>query len=282
MVSHTGAAGANSYTGYNNSVTLNAASQTVTGVNGHSSSVTVTAGTITTYNAYLANTNSVSGTLTTAIGLRINAQNGTTNSWGIYQVDSGDDNYFAGRVGIGAEPTSTAKTYIFDDTTGSGGTENGLHIRMDSNGSVTGGAYRGLYIQIDCNTGDTLENARAIQIDGPTGSGTFTNLPAAIMILDQKTGPQSGIANPISIYAPGSSDKAVFGGLMVVGGLTNPASVSVGLEVQGTTKAFLVSRMTTTQRNALTAVNGMIIYNTSTNAFNFYENGSWVTGSGLA
>ena len=145
-----------------------------------------------------------------------------------------------------------------------------------------GGAYRGLYIQIDCNTGDTLENARAIQIDGPTGSGTFTNLPAAIMILDQKTGPQSGIANPISIYAPGSSDKAVFGGLMVVGGLTNPASVSVGLEVQGTTKAFLVSRMTTTQRNALTAVNGMIIYNTSTNAFNFYENGSWVTGSGLA
>jgi hypothetical protein len=35
--------------------------------------------------------------------------------------------------------------------------------------------------------------------------------------------------------------------------------------------------MTTAQRNALTAVNGMIIYNTTTNQFNFYENGGWVT-----
>jgi hypothetical protein len=34
---------------------------------------------------------------------------------------------------------------------------------------------------------------------------------------------------------------------------------------------------TTAERDAMTAVNGMIIYNTTTNAFNFYENGSWVT-----
>lgn len=41
--------------------------------------------------------------------------------------------------------------------------------------------------------------------------------------------------------------------------------------------ALIVPRMTTVQRDALTAVNGMIIYNTSTNEFNFYENGVWVT-----
>ena len=41
--------------------------------------------------------------------------------------------------------------------------------------------------------------------------------------------------------------------------------------------ALIVPRMTTTQRDGLTAVNGMIIYNTSTNQFNFYENGAWVT-----
>ena len=35
--------------------------------------------------------------------------------------------------------------------------------------------------------------------------------------------------------------------------------------------------MTTTQRDALDAVNGDIIYNTTTNVFNFYENDSWVT-----
>lgn len=35
--------------------------------------------------------------------------------------------------------------------------------------------------------------------------------------------------------------------------------------------------MTTAERDALLATNGMIIYNTTTSAFNFYENGSWVT-----
>jgi hypothetical protein len=57
-------------------------------------------------------------------------------------------------------------------------------------------------------------------------------------------------------------------------GTTNPQGA---LDVSSTTGAFIVPRMTTTQRNALSAVNGMIIYNTTTNQFNFYENGAWVT-----
>lgn len=49
------------------------------------------------------------------------------------------------------------------------------------------------------------------------------------------------------------------------------------LEIVSTTGTIIVARMTTGQRDALTAVNGMILYNLSTNAFNFYENGAWVT-----
>ncbi|MFH2141130.1 MAG: hypothetical protein ABIJ97_01810 [Bacteroidota bacterium] len=49
------------------------------------------------------------------------------------------------------------------------------------------------------------------------------------------------------------------------------------LDVSSTTGGFIVPRMTTTQRNAMTAINGMIIYNTTSNNFNFYENGVWVT-----
>jgi hypothetical protein len=42
------------------------------------------------------------------------------------------------------------------------------------------------------------------------------------------------------------------------------------------TDVAILPRRTTTQRDALTAVNGMILYNTSNNRIEAYENGSWV------
>ena len=51
------------------------------------------------------------------------------------------------------------------------------------------------------------------------------------------------------------------------------------LEVNGNAKAtgfVQFGSLTTTQRNALTAANGMVIYNTSDNKFQGYENGAWV------
>ena len=55
-----------------------------------------------------------------------------------------------------------------------------------------------------------------------------------------------------------------------------PTNASVGLEVQSTTKAFLLPRMTAAERGALTAVNGMMVYDTTNNAVYAYENSSWV------
>ncbi|KKL72977.1 hypothetical protein LCGC14_2079490, partial [marine sediment metagenome] len=68
----------------------------------------------------------------------------------------------------------------------------------------------------------------------------------------------------------------------LIGSSTTAPATSAILELVSTTGALLVSSMTTTQRNALTAVNGMIMYNLTTNQFNFREGGAWVTGSGLA
>ncbi len=58
-------------------------------------------------------------------------------------------------------------------------------------------------------------------------------------------------------------------------GTTDPATSAI-LELSATDKAFLLPRLTTTQRDALTATNGMVIYNTTNNRIEAYENGSWV------
>ena len=48
------------------------------------------------------------------------------------------------------------------------------------------------------------------------------------------------------------------------------------------TDAIVVDSLTTTERNALTAANGMVIYNSTLSVFQRYENGAWVSYNDLA
>ncbi len=95
-------------------------------------------------------------------------------------------------------------------------------------------------------------------------------------------------ATAVSLYQAASerlrilaATQSFVGGLLIASAHAAPATSAI-LELSSTTGAFLASRMTTTQRNALTAVDGMIMFNLSTSQFNFREGGAWVTGSGLA
>ena len=56
--------------------------------------------------------------------------------------------------------------------------------------------------------------------------------------------------------------------------ITGDVDVTGTLGVSGT-GALLLSRMTTAQRDALTAVNGMLIYNTTLSKLQGYEGGAW-------
>ncbi len=81
--------------------------------------------------------------------------------------------------------------------------------------------------------------------------------------------------NPILITAntqasPGSWDA--FPTLTTV----NSVPVSAYLELQGTNGALLLNRLTTAQKNAVvTLVNGMILYDSTLDKFQFREAGSW-------
>lgn len=55
-----------------------------------------------------------------------------------------------------------------------------------------------------------------------------------------------------------------------------PPAATTAYMAKMSASAILFPRLTTAQRNALTAVNGMIIYNTDMNQFQGYVNGGWV------
>ena len=100
-----------------------------------------------------------------------------------------------------------------------------------------------------------------------TNSTTFTyqaGLVGGVLIGDY--------VNDSSTVPSGSSEN------MPQATLVATVPVSAILELQSTTGALLIMRMTTTQRNALTTLtDGMMIFNTSTVSFQFYQNSAWVS-----
>jgi hypothetical protein len=76
------------------------------------------------------------------------------------------------------------------------------------------------------------------------------------------------------IYQSGSSTTNNFVGGTMFGSTSAPASVAA-IEISSTTKGLLLPRMTTTQRDAITAVAGLLIFNTTTTKMECYDGATW-------
>jgi hypothetical protein len=103
-------------------------------------------------------------------------------------------------------------------------------------------------------------------VDGTPGSN---DMPAA---LNFYTVPDGGVTPTLAMKigqdrVVAVSNKAVIGG-------TTPAASTV-LDLQSTTGALKLPSMTTTQRNALTASDGMMIYNSTMGVPQCYYSSSW-------
>ena len=60
-------------------------------------------------------------------------------------------------------------------------------------------------------------------------------------------------------------------------GSTNPPHASAALDVNSTNKGMLVPRLTETQKVAIaTPAQGLVIYNTTSNSFQYYNGSIWV------
>jgi hypothetical protein len=189
-------------------------------------------------------------------------QNSSSTPYAMYQAGADDHNYFAGTIGLGAVPVSTAHAYIFDDSTGDGTNAYGLLVRMDTTANVTS-TLAAIRTEVDVNSGDTIGNIWGLDIESPTGTGTVSSIGGGLLIEAQKVGPLAS-SNAFSIDQEGANDINRLSGQTLIAASGTPANSSVALEISSTTRALLVSRMTTTQRNALTAAQGMLIFNTST------------------
>jgi hypothetical protein len=80
------------------------------------------------------------------------------------------------------------------------------------------------------------------------------------------------------LYGAGTANNYL-GGSLGIG--STSISASAILQADSTTKGFLMPRMTTTQRDAIaTPATGLQIYNTTTNANNYYDGTAWVAAGG--
>ena len=172
-------------------------------------------------------------------------------------------------------------------------------LSIGNNATVTssflGYAALGLPAVLSMGTGSTIDLVEgavfAISLDGGATGGTVDEvklcrsiaIPNGVTTVTELKGYSFDLpfgdpgTTTWGFYStPATAHNFMAGDLKIGSGADTPANSSVGLELESTVKAFLPSRMTTTQRDALTAINGMVLYNSTVDKLQVYAAGSWV------
>ena len=116
-----------------------------------------------------------------------------------------------------------------------------------------------------------------------TTSGTQNTAMGAGAGHDNVTGSRNVFMGVNAGYSETGSDKLYIANTttatpLIYGEFDNGfVQINGRLEIEGTTSAFVNARLTTIQRDALTPVNGMVIYNTDTDLTESYEDNAWIT-----
>lgn len=163
--------------------------------------------------------------------------------------------------------------------------------------SFLGATALGLPAVVSMGTGSTIDRvagaAFAISLDSGATGGTIdeVDLCRALAIPNGATTITKLKAYQFDLPFgdPGTTTWGVYmepachnymAGDLVVGGAPvsadTPANASVGIELNSTTKAILNARMTTTEKNALTAIAGMMVYDSTLNQLSYFNGTVWV------
>lgn len=163
--------------------------------------------------------------------------------------------HLAGPSGVGALTLDTPGTSKIRLQTISGVSDWGA---FSANAGYSGG----------WNLDATASNGWFFKMDIRGGNGASTNNGLFLFRIPNGANPHSDEAARFGV----TEGWGYFAQSLGVGG--TPAT-SCALDVQSTTGAFMPPRMTTTQRDALTAADGMVLYNVTTGALNYRKAGVW-------
>jgi len=134
---------------------------------------------------------------------------------------------------------------------------------------VAGGAFA-LALSSTASAGGIIDQVMLCQgVAIPNGLTTVNNLYGYYMDL-----PFGNVGTTQwGVYIKTSTENYMAGSLKI-GGADTVTNSSIGLEMDS--KAIRLATMDTTARNALTAVAGMMIFNTTTATMQYYDGSSWV------
>ena len=139
-------------------------------------------------------------------------------------------------------------------------------------------------------TDDKIVNARqTLRVHHNTNSSRYVNI-AWGSLLANDTGTELSLYGggyTSAIFLNGSTKSTAAGatgiqstGVLIAASVTQNSfdpEDSAQLQVDSTTKGFLPPRMTSTQRDAIEAIAGLMIYNTTDNNLNYYNGTSWTS-----
>jgi hypothetical protein len=258
------------------------------------------------YNVYIGfRAGAGNGTKNIVIGAQPNLMNmGATSSNTLVGADIGY-NLTTGTLdafGAGAGISFTTGLRNFALGSGAGGTGFGSSIIGNDNvflGNQSGYIANSLGSESINRNSYLGNNAGKGTIDGGNdnvligyNAGTQNNLAAGfsgknnIALGSNSLLPSLTLSNQVTVWVGASGGTGGYNALTrFTGGqwllnnttssVTSAPNTSAALEINGTTGALIVPRLTTTQRDALTAAAGMIIFNTTTSKFQGYDGASW-------
>jgi len=193
----------------------------------------------------------------------------TSNGGGLDVFNSSGG--IAGRFGAGV--IGSVHSFLTEAWFGLGNAVPTAQLHVESPNAVLNGVAQ---IHVTPSEGHAADRGGAIGLRGYTNS---TGSPTNFAVLAGRK--ENGTAlNQQGYFSLGVNDgSAVVERVRITSdgriGFGGVPGTSMALDVQSTTGAFVPPRMTTAQRNVMTATDGMVIYNTTTGRFEGYESGTW-------